>query len=476
MTPLRPYLLPASWLLLSLLAGGVLLLAGFSQQRSLFQQNSSIAHRLLSQKMVQHEAVLATLALQQRPPPAAELLAGLRPAMPQLLALGLRQDGRWLGSDSTPPPLAATLARARQQRRIQTQAVGVAQYWLVAPSGWSLLLDSRRLLAASEWPATLQRVQLQLPGGNSTLLSQPMPAWGWSMTLDKPLPTSAQLFTFHSQQRYGIAQWPWLSWLAVSTALALLLAWQHSRRQARQQAQREREQARLAAVSRLSTLGEMAAGMAHELNQPLTAILANLRACQRLLDDDDERDTVRQALASSAAQAKRAGDIIARLRALVTQQAPRPLAAIDSAALLASVQDLRQAELAALGIRLHCLDASAGRRPLADNVALEQIVHNLLQNAVDALAGQPGSIEIRADIDAGRYRLQVSDSGPGIAEADLPQLFQPFFSTKPGGMGLGLSLCETLAHSLHGQLTAANLPAGGACFTLSLPLADEETP
>lgn len=471
---MRAPLLLASWLLLSLLAGAGLLLLGYSQQHSQFLQNSSIAHRLISQKMVQHEAVLATLALQQRPPPAAELLAGLRPAMPQLLALGLQQHDRWLGSGHTLPPLAATVTRAQRQGRLQIQAVGATQYWLVAPSGWSLLLDSQRLLATSEWPASLQRVQLQLPGGNSTLLSQPMPLWGWPMTLQKPLPTSAQPFTFYSQQRYGIAQWPWLSWLVASSMLALLLAWQHSRQQTRQQAQREREQARLAAVSRLSTLGEMAAGMAHELNQPLTAILANLRACQRLLDDDDERDTVRQALASSAAQAKRAGDIIARLRAMVTQQAPQPLAAVDSAALLNALCELRQAELATQGIRLHGVDASGGRRPLAERVALEQILHNLLQNAIDALAGQPGQISIRADIHAGRYRLQLSDSGAGIATADLPQLFQPFFSTKPGGMGLGLSLCETLAHSLHGQLTAANLPAGGACFTLSLPLADEE--
>lgn len=118
-----------------------------------------------------------------------------------------------------------------------------------------------------------------------------------------------------------------------------------------------------------------------------------------------------------------------------------------------------------------------GERPLGDRVALEQILHNLVQNAVDALAGMragaagQGLIELSGAVDGDHYLLSVRDNGPGIAPEALPRLYQPFYTTRAQGMGLGLALCETLAGAMDARIEARNLTPAGACFTVRLPRA-----
>jgi len=106
-------------------------------------------------------------------------------------------------------------------------------------------------------------------------------------------------------------------------------------------------------------------------------------------------------------------------------------------------------------------------------VALEQILHNLVQNAADALDGASGTRQIALEgrVADGSYQFSVSDTGPGIAADAMPRLFAPFFTTRDQGMGLGLALCDTLAGSMDGRIAARNLSPAGACFTVSLPLA-----
>ncbi|MGY6271496.1 sensor histidine kinase [Achromobacter denitrificans] len=276
-----------------------------------------------------------------------------------------------------------------------------------------------------------------------------------------------------SERKLTPDTWPWAAWLAWALASALLVAgaaaWQRSRAQAR----RQQEQLRLGAMARLGTVGEMAAGIAHELNQPLTAILAHTRAAERLLDDEDERAAVRHALLASAEQAKRAAEIISRMRALVQPSPPARREALDPDALAASLRFLREPELARQGIRLAWHNASPGARPTGDRVALEQILHNLVQNAADALAGcaGPRQISIEGRADGADYLFEISDNGPGIPADALPRLFAPFYTTRAQGMGLGLALCDTLAGSMDGRISARNLSPAGACFTVSLPLA-----
>ena len=216
----------------------------------------------------------------------------------------------------------------------------------------------------------------------------------------------------------------------LAAASALLVAGAAAWRRGRAEALRQREQARVAAMERLGTLGEMAAGIAHELNQPLTAILAQTRAAERMLDDEDERPAVREALRASAGQARRAADIIARMRALVRPSAPAAREALDPEALANSLRFLREQELARQGVRLAWRNDAPGERPLGDRVALEQILHNLVQNAVDALAGMRAApparlIELSGAVDGDHYLLSVRDNGPGIAPEALPRLYQP---------------------------------------------------
>jgi len=333
-------------------------------------------------------------------------------------------------------------------------------------------VDARQLVPAADFPPGLANLTLTVDQTPLTLLDkQPADAFGLTMTLQKPLGAASQPFQMRSTRTLTPGFWPWTAWLLWAAASALLVAgaaaWQRSRADAR----RQQEQVRLAAMARLSTLGEMAAGIAHELNQPLTAILAHTRAAERLLDDEEERPAVRHALLASAEQAKRAADIISRMRALVQPSSPARREALDPDALVASLRFLREPELARQGIRLSWHNTSPGARPLGDRVALEQILHNLVQNAADAVAASDGPRHIRLEGHAqgGDYLFTVSDTGPGIAPDALPKLFAPFYTTRPHGMGLGLALCETLAGSMDGRIAARNISPTGACFTVSLP-------
>ena len=460
------------WLILFCLGAAWIARQEYVDQYDRFFQSTSIAQRMLSQKTVQHEAVLATLAALSHPPAPERLYPSLQPALPQLLGLGYLADGAWAGSLAAPPGLSDALERARQLGRPVVLPEDPARYWLISPSSWSLLLDARQLVPAADFPPGLANLSLTVDQTALPLLDkQPDHAPGLTMTLQKPLGAASQPFQMRSTRTLTPDAWPWTAWLAWAVASALLMAgaaaWQRSRADAR----RQQEQARLAAMARLSTLGEMAAGIAHELNQPLTAILAHTRAAGRLLDDEEERPAVRHALLASSEQAKRAADIISRMRALVQPSSPARREALDPDALVASLRFLREPDLARQGIRLTWHNASPGARPLGDRVALEQILHNLVQNAADALADTngPRHIQIEGRADGEEYLFTVSDTGPGIAADALPRLFAPFYTTRPQGMGLGLALCDTLAGSMDGRVAAHNLAPAGACFTVSLP-------
>lgn len=460
------------WLILFCLGAAWIARQEYVDQYDRFFQSTSIAQRMLSQKTVQHEAVLATLAALSHPPAPERLYPSLQPALPQLLGLGYLADGAWAGSLAAPPGLSDALERARQLGRPVVLPEDPARYWLISPSSWSLLLDARQLVPAADFPPGLANLSLTVDQTALPLLDkQPDDAPGLTMTLQKPLGAASQPFQMRSTRALTPDAWPWTAWLAWAVASALLMAgaaaWQRSRADAR----RQQEQARLAAMARLSTLGEMAAGIAHELNQPLTAILAHTRAAGRLLDDEEERPAVRHALLASSEQAKRAADIISRMRALVQPSSPARREALDPDALVASLRFLREPDLARQGIRLTWHNASPGARPLGDRVALEQILHNLVQNAADALADTDGPrhIQIEGRADGEEYLFTVSDTGPGIAADALPRLFAPFYTTRPQGMGLGLALCDTLAGSMDGRVAARNLAPAGACFTVSLP-------
>lgn len=237
---------------------------------------------------------------------------------------------------------------------------------------------------------------------------------------------------------------------------------------------RERTRARLDRFAHLDTFGEMAAGIAHELNQPLMAIVSHVRGAERLLDMPSERDNVRAALQTSVAQAKRAARIIERLRATVRSHGGHAPQAFDPAVSVVNLLSLCQGERGRAYVRLDWHDAAPGARPLADQIAVEQILHNLIQNARDAVeAVAPARIMVIGERSGRSYRFRVVDNGTGIDDAIMPKIFDPFFTTRPQGLGLGLPLCQTLTYRQNGNLTLRNIPSGGTEAVLSLPLAED---
>jgi C4-dicarboxylate-specific signal transduction histidine kinase len=225
----------------------------------------------------------------------------------------------------------------------------------------------------------------------------------------------------------------------------------------------------LAHVSRLSTLGEMGAGLAHELNQPLTAIVSYGQAAARLLDDPEpDLGQIRHAVGASVAQAGRAAQIIVRLRQWV-RRAPSRARPTDLVQAVQNVLTLCRADLKRLNVTVVTAYADL---PLvqADPVQLEQIILNLLRNALDAVQDVPNpTINLGIVSEGGGWSLSVCDNGPGIAAEVAQRLFTPFTTSKAGGLGLGLSLSQTLAQGMGGDLHGANAEPGGAVFTLSLP-------
>jgi len=266
------------------------------------------------------------------------------------------------------------------------------------------------------------------------------------------------------------------AWWLGCAALCGLLAWLQVQRQARRRAE---ELLRFGQIARLNTLGELAAGLAHELNQPLTAVLANTQATSRLLNNEPpDLDTARQAMGQAVDQARRAAEVLSRLRRAIERPGlAERMEPVNLHTAVRNVLALLQAEIRSLGLE-PAVDGDAVLQVLADPVALEQIIHNLLINALQAMAHTPKAarrLAVQIDAVGGVARLSIADGGPGIPPEALPRLFEPFFSTKDGGLGLGLSLCETLATSMGGRVSAANLAEGGAEFCLTLQLAARES-
>ncbi len=224
-------------------------------------------------------------------------------------------------------------------------------------------------------------------------------------------------------------------------------------------------------VSRLSEMGEMASALAHELNQPLTAIINYLQACRRLLGGQGG-ERVGELMQKAADQATRAGEIIHHLRRFIARgETERTLEqvnpVIEEAARLALVGAGQK------GIAI-AFDLATTLPPvLINKVQIQQVIINLVRNGVDALAdAERRQIMVRsAPSGPDAIEIDVVDTGPGLAAEVVGRLFQPFVTTKPGGIGIGLSICRTIAEAHDGKLWATANPGGGTVFHLRLPKA-----
>ena len=232
-------------------------------------------------------------------------------------------------------------------------------------------------------------------------------------------------------------------------------------------------QDRIAHFGRISTMGEMAAGIAHEVNQPLTAIATYAQACQRLIGTDGfSQEEVAAALDHIGAQALRAGEVIRRLRSFVkNREVKREV--VDANRLLDDVLTLAQTDARHHGVRILLEPAPQAPLVQADPVQVQQVVLNLVRNSIDAMIDVPEArreIVLRTHLDAeGDVEFMVADRGSGVDAATMAELFNPFFTTKPGGTGLGLSISRSIVRAHGGKLWCSANPGGGARFFFTLP-------
>ena len=231
-------------------------------------------------------------------------------------------------------------------------------------------------------------------------------------------------------------------------------------------------QQRLAQVTRLRAMGQMAAALAHELNQPLTAIASYLGAADRLLAEAAPVPArVREAVAQARAQTHRAGEIIRALRSFVAGGEvvlrPEPLAPLVEEACALALVGAREA-----AVRVH-LDLPPDLPPvLADRVQVQQVLLNLIRNGIEAMTDSPRrELALSAARQDGMLRIAVADSGTGMPAEVAAQLFQPFVTSKPEGMGIGLSICRGIVEAHNGRLWMSPNPGGGTVFSFTLPAA-----
>ncbi|MBF0505457.1 MAG: response regulator [Nitrospirae bacterium] len=245
---------------------------------------------------------------------------------------------------------------------------------------------------------------------------------------------------------------------------------EEERKLAEQEAENMRQA--IAHMSRVSTLSELATSLAHELNQPLTAIMTNSSAALRMLSGKFDPEEIREILEDIIADDKRAAKMIRRIREPLKKDTlePRSLAVND---LVRDIHRLvrNDALLARVSIELKLADALPAIR--GDRIQLQQVLLNLVINALDAVKGSASDLRrIQINTTSGRdgsVAVEVSDSGPGIPETSLCRIFEPFYTTKTKGLGLGLSICKTIIETHRGSILAENRPEGGARFVIVLP-------
>jgi signal transduction histidine kinase len=231
--------------------------------------------------------------------------------------------------------------------------------------------------------------------------------------------------------------------------------------------------AELARASRMTSLGHMAASIAHEISQPLAAIVANGNAASRwLANKSPDLEEARAALNRIVIEGHRAGQVIGSVRAMF-KQAPQEKAPLDVNDLIREVLILTRSEIQCHRVAVQTELMERIPQPLADRIQLQQIMLNLIMNALeamDAVTDRARVLSIKSTIqDSQSVRITVGDSGTGIEPKDVQRIFDEFFTTEPQGMGLGLSICRSIIEAHGGSLSASSGRPHGAIFQLILP-------
>jgi signal transduction histidine kinase len=468
----------------------------YREMKSAIVADGMTLHRVLSQRVDQHDAHmtgLAALAQSADPPPVdaiRQVTTSIVRFYPRIMAIDLadltdEQRPSLLGADL---PLNTVFAAMRHSKALLTvvPVEGAERVMLVkrVPQASAsqyliiLLIDLRRLIATDRFGPELGPIQLLLEG--RPLLANPGDLDRSPIAFEAMLASRTQplLLRIASPIRPA-ALFPLEALALVALGLMLgafvvdrLLAARIAAKEAGARALLAAQDARLAHASRVNAMGELASGIAHELTQPLTAILSQCQAGQRLAQRPEaDRASILAAFEASARNAKRAGDILGKLRSWVTKGQP-VVEPVDLAHLVSDVVQLTAAEAQAHAVIVEFPPAQHPAIVRADRVQLEQVVFNLVRNAIEATrhAAHPARITITLTSTDASAEINVRDNGPGFEPEALVRVFEPFFTTKPEGMGLGLSLCMTLVERYGGTIRAGNAASGGAELVVRLPL------
>ena len=479
------------------------------------QQQSATLHRLVSQRADQHDAhltSLSALALAGDRPEAAlflEVAAAIRRFFPRIEAVDLvplpsetvplttRRDGKDVASVAA--VIQAAAQRSTGKLMIVPSPVSSSNFLVVkrtpnndqARFGLALEIDARALIEtdAAYWRNSSTVMMLTLPDG--TLLTRDSvdpkptdPPRGSPMTFQKtlgsrtqPLVLTAQLVPLRGDLFPVGRIVAGLTVIGIlMTAAALVTHLFFRTRRAEMRARLGEQGARIAHASRVNALGEMASGMAHELTQPLTAILSQSQAGARLIArDDTDRTAIADILSGIVAQSRRAADVLSRLR----HWTKKSDAAFTNQSLnecILNVTSLLKQDANRLEIELAVRLDPANPSVLGDAVEIEQVIFNLARNAMEALehhANPNRRIQIKSMTSGQEAVLDVIDNGPGIPSAMRDRLFEPFATGKQDGMGLGLVLCERIVERFGGRIDIDDAESGGVRARVFLPLTSD---
>ncbi|PIJ49952.1 two-component sensor histidine kinase [Erwinia sp. OLTSP20] len=430
-----------SWLLLSLLSSGGLVAYFLQQQYEEKSADFRILYRDVTIKLAQHDAIIRLL-------PANPLAWEVQKLFPHIIRL--RQH-------STIEPWRALVVGRK------------GQYWLNIDNQ-SLLIDLNRLVSDIRGKKRFSHLIIQW--NNVPLFEQgaasPRDYWRWQ----KAISSRSQPFMLIADDRPDWMGLPWTAILAPALFWGLLVYLFSQYRSNKRRRDIADMRSQYAELTRLNTMGELAAGIIHELNQPLTAILSYNQTAQRMMRQQHPGQ-VSALLEAAVVQIKRIDALLQQFRQkLIGQQADYQPIVLGR--LWAQVVTLLDKEISSKKIRVSSRIPDNLPLLYAPPLWIEQILHNIAHNAVQAQEGnKPGTswINLTAKAANAGILLRVTDGGPGLSEQALQQVFMPFFTTRSNGIGLGMALTETLIQRLNGNIQVSNMTGqGGASFTIWLPV------
>lgn len=433
-----------TWLLLTLVSSGGGIAYFLQQQYEDQSAEFRILYREMTVRLTQHDAIIPLL-------PASNGTLEVQKLFPQIIF--------WRSHSNLEP-----------RRTVVPEQNG--RYWLNA-TNLSLFIDLNILFDDLVEKAKFKH--LTLDWHNSVLFEQgtssPSYYWQW----EKNIASQSQPFALRVGADPDWARFPWLLLLVPALFWAVVFYLFNQYRFNQRQRNIADLRAHYAELTRLNAMGELAAGIMHELNQPLTAILSYNQAAQRLIKQNNS-EPVPALLDAAVVQIKRTDALLQGFRHKLANE-QTDYQPIDLSVLWSRVIMLLDNEIRRHKIRVSSHIPLSLPVLFAPPLWVEQILHNILSNAIQAQqihTRGSGWVILNAYSEEGGITLTIADGGSGLSEHALKHVFMPFFTTRKQGVGLGMALTETLVQRLNGKIDVVNVAGQGACFTLWLPSVTQE--